>query len=150
MPYIVRETENKWEELAHIFERIRGTGIVYVRSRQRTKEIADFFVQSGFSADFYHAGLNSADKTRKQTAWKNNEIRIIVCTNAFGMGIDKPDVRVVVHTDLPNSIEEYFQEAGRAGRDGQKSYAIVLYEKNDSAKLKKRVRLLFRICKNLP
>jgi len=140
LAYIVRNTEGKQEELVRILERVRGTTIIYVRSRQRTKEISDFLVQNGFSSDFYHAGLSSTDKTRKQNAWKNNEIRIIVSTNAFGMGIDKPDVRLVVHTDLPNSIEEYFQEAGRAGRDGEKSYAIILYDRNDSAKLKKRVR----------
>lgn len=140
LAYIVRSTEGKQEELVRILEKIKGCTIIYVRSRQRTKEISDVLVQNGFSSDFYHAGLSSADKTRKQNAWKNNEIRIIVCTNAFGMGIDKPDVRLVVHTDLPNSIEEYFQEAGRAGRDGEKAYAVVLYEKNDGAKLKKRIR----------
>ncbi|MDR3058864.1 MAG: RecQ family zinc-binding domain-containing protein, partial [Prevotella sp.] len=140
LAYIVRNTEGKQEELTRILEKIKGSTIIYVRSRQRTKEISDILVQNGFSSDFYHAGLSGTDKTRKQNAWKNNEIRIIVCTNAFGMGIDKPDVRLVVHTDLPNSIEEYFQEAGRAGRDGEKAHAVILYEKNDGAKLKKRIR----------
>lgn len=140
LAYIVRHTEGKQEELVRILERVKGTTIIYVRSRQRTKEISDFLMQNGFSSDFYHAGLSSTDKTRKQNAWKNNEIRIIVSTNAFGMGIDKPDVRLVIHTDLPNSIEEYFQEAGRGGRDGEKSYAIILYDRNDTAKLKKRIR----------
>jgi len=140
LAYIVRNTEGKQEELIRILERIRGSGIVYVRSRQKTKEISNFLVQKGFSADFYHAGLSSMDKSRKQNAWKDNQTRIIVCTNAFGMGIDKPDVRLVVHMDLPNSIEEYFQEAGRAGRDGEKAFAVILYEKNDSTKLKKRIR----------
>lgn len=140
LAYIVRSTEGKQEELVRILEKIRGSTIVYVRSRQRTKDISDFLIKNGFSSDFYHAGLNASDKIRKQNAWKNNEIRIIVCTNAFGMGIDKPDVRLVVHTDLPNSIEEYFQEAGRGGRDGEKSYAVILYDRNDSAKLKKRIR----------
>jgi ATP-dependent DNA helicase RecQ len=140
LAYVVRNTEGKQEELVRILEKIKGTAIIYVRSRQRTKEISDFLVQNGFSSDFYHAGLSNTDKTRKQNAWKNNEVRIIVSTNAFGMGIDKPDVRLVVHTDLPNSMEEYFQEAGRGGRDGEKSYAVILYEKNDSAKLKKRIR----------
>ncbi len=138
--YIVRETETKDEELLSILEKMQGSTIVYVRSRKRTKEIADLLNASGFSADYYHAGLPSGDKDIRQNAWKDNKIRIIVCTNAFGMGIDKPDVRLVVHVDLPNAIEEYFQEAGRAGRDGQKSYAVILYHKTDSTKLKKRVR----------
>ncbi len=140
LAYSVRNTEGKAEELVQILRRTKGSSIVYVRSRQRTKEISDFLVQNNFSSDYYHAGLSSADKTKKQNAWKKNETRIIVCTNAFGMGIDKPDVRVVIHTDLPNSIEEYFQEAGRAGRDGDSASAIILFEKNDSTKLKKRVR----------
>lgn len=139
LAYIVRETENKIESLIRIFEKIRGTAIVYVRSRQRTKEIASELVKYGFSADFYHAGLNYDEKIRRQNAWKNDECPIIVSTNAFGMGIDKPDVRVVVHMDLPNSLEEYYQEAGRAGRDGEKSYAVILYSKTDSTKLKKRI-----------
>ena len=140
LAYIVRNTENKPEELVHILQKIEGSSIVYVRSRQRTKEMAEFLTQKGFSADYYHAGLSNEDKERKQNAWKLNETRVIVCTNAFGMGIDKPDVRLVVHTDLPNSVEEYFQEAGRGGRDGNKSFAIILYNKNDSTKLKKRIR----------
>ncbi|MDR1707082.1 MAG: RecQ family ATP-dependent DNA helicase [Prevotella sp.] len=138
--YSVRNIEGKAEELVRILGKTKGSSIIYVRSRQRTKETSDFLVQNNFSSDFYHAGLSSAEKTKKQNAWKNNETRIIVCTNAFGMGIDKPDVRVVIHTDLPNSIEEYFQEAGRAGRDGKRASAIILFEKNDSTKLKKRVR----------
>ncbi|WP_165042923.1 ATP-dependent DNA helicase RecQ [Dysgonomonas sp. ZJ709] len=140
LAYIVRTTENKPEELVKIVEKIQGSAIIYVRSRQKTKEISDFLVANGFSSDYYHAGLSGNDKVRKQNAWKNNESRIIVSTNAFGMGIDKPDVRLVVHTDLPNSIEEYFQEAGRAGRDGKKAYATILYTKSDSTKLKKRIR----------
>lgn len=140
LAYSLKNTEGKAEELVRILSKTKGSSIIYVRSRQRTKEISDFLVQNDFSSDYYHAGLSSADKTKKQNAWKNNETRIIVCTNAFGMGIDKPDVRVVIHTDLPNSIEEYFQEAGRAGRDGEKAFAIILFEKNDSTKLKKRVR----------
>lgn len=138
--YIIRHSEAKIEDLVKILEKTKGSTIVYVRSRQRTKEISDLLVKNGFSADFYHAGLSSADKTKKQNSWKNNQTRIIVCTNAFGMGIDKPDVRLVVHTDLPNSIEEYFQEAGRAGRDEKKAHAIILYNKTDSTKLKKRIR----------
>lgn len=139
LSYIVRESDNKTESLINILSKIKGSAIVYVRSRLRTKEIATELIQQGFSADFYHAGLNSDDKTRKQNAWKSNECRIIVSTNAFGMGIDKPDVRIVVHIDLPNSIEEYYQEAGRAGRDEQKAYAVILYSKTDSTKLKKRI-----------
>ncbi len=140
LAYIVKYTENKPEELIHILTKKKGSAIVYVRSRKHTKEISDFLLQNGFSSDFYHAGLTNTDKERKQNAWKKNSTQIIVCTNAFGMGIDKPDVRVVVHTDLPNSIEEYFQEAGRAGRDAYPAEAIILYHKNDSVKLKKRVR----------
>lgn len=139
LSYIVRESDNKTESLIKILTKIKGSAIVYVRSRLRTKEIATELIQQGLSADFYHAGLSSDDKTRKQNAWKNNDCRIIVSTNAFGMGIDKPDVRVVVHIDLPNSIEEYYQEAGRAGRDEQKAYAVILYSKTDSTKLKKRI-----------
>lgn len=140
LAYIVKTTENKEEELLLIVERIRGSGIIYVRSRQKTKELSDFLVQNNISADYFHAGLSYTDKNKKQTEWKNNKIRVIVCTNAFGMGIDKPDVRFVIHMDLPNSIEEYFQEAGRAGRDGNKSYAIILYNTQDGSKLKKRIK----------
>jgi len=139
LAYIVKESENKMASLIRILDKVQGTAIVYVRSRVRTKEIATDLVNNGFSADYYHAGLNGEDKTRKQNAWKDNKCRIIVATNAFGMGIDKPDVRVVVHIDLPNSIEEYYQEAGRAGRDEKKAYAVILYSKTDSTKLKKRV-----------
>ncbi|MBF0576807.1 ATP-dependent DNA helicase RecQ [Dysgonomonas sp. GY617] len=139
LSYIVRESDNKTESLIKILSKIQGSAIVYVRSRLKTKEIATELIQHGLSADFYHAGLSSDDKTHKQNAWKDNECRIIVSTNAFGMGIDKPDVRVVVHIDLPNSIEEYYQEAGRAGRDEKKAYAVILYSKTDSTKLKKRI-----------
>lgn len=139
LAYIVRNTENKPEELVKILEKVKGSTIVYVRNRLRTKEISDYLIKNGFSSDYYHAGLNSKEKELKQNAWKRNESRIIVCTNAFGMGIDKPDVQLVIHTDLPNSIEEYFQEAGRAGRDESKAYAIILYNKTDSTKLKKRI-----------
>lgn len=140
LAYIVRDTESKEEELVNIIAKVKGSGIIYVRSRKRTKEISDLLNKEGISADFYHAGLTSKAKTDKQNAWKNNQTRIVVCTNAFGMGIDKPDVRFVVHIDLPNSIEEYFQEAGRAGRDEKKAYAIILYHKTDTTKLKKRIR----------
>jgi ATP-dependent DNA helicase RecQ len=139
LAYSVYQTENKIASLCKMLDRVGGCTIVYVRSRQKTKDIATELCDYGFSADYYHAGLKSEEKTRKQNAWKNNETRIIVSTNAFGMGIDKPDVRLVVHVDMPNSIEEYFQEAGRAGRDEQQAYAVILYIKQDSSILKKRI-----------
>lgn len=139
LSYVVRTAENKMAELIHILKSVRGSGIVYVRSRRETKEIAVALQKSKISVDFFHAGLSHEEKVYKQNAWKAGECRVIVSTNAFGMGIDKPDVRLVIHMDLPNSLEEYYQEAGRAGRDGERSYAIVLYTKADSVKLKKRV-----------
>jgi len=139
LSYVVRYAENKIVQLAHILQSLEGTAIVYVRSRKETKEIASQLYRQGIEADYFHAGLSHEEKIRKQNAWKNDKCRVIVCTNAFGMGIDKPDVRLVVHYDLPNSLEEYYQEAGRAGRDGNKSYAIILYNKSDSAKIKKRI-----------
>lgn len=137
--YVVRTTEDKISELIHIIKSVDGTGIVYVRSRAKTKEIALILRENNISADFFHAGLSHEQKILKQNQWKSGECRVIVSTNAFGMGIDKPDVRIVVHTDLPNSLEEYYQEAGRAGRDGERSYAIILFNKSDSTKLKRRV-----------
>lgn len=137
--YVVRSTDDKNGELFRILNRVKGCAIVYVRNRKRTKEVALDLQACGISADFFHAGLGSEDKNQKQQRWKDDECRVIVATNAFGMGIDKPDVRVVVHMDLPNSPEEYFQEAGRAGRDGKKAYAVVLYSNNDKTKLNKRV-----------
>ena len=139
LSYVVRTAENKTGELMHILQSVPGSAIVYVRSRQRTTEVAQSLRKAGMSADFFHAGLSYEDKVFRQNAWKMNECRVMVATNAFGMGIDKPDVRTVVHMDLPNSLEEYFQEAGRAGRDGERSYAIILYTRADSAKLKKRI-----------
>ncbi|MDO5522552.1 MAG: ATP-dependent DNA helicase RecQ [Bacteroidia bacterium] len=139
LSYVVRTAENKIAELTRILKSVSGTAIVYVRSRQQTKDIAVALQKSKISADFFHAGLSHEEKIYKQNAWKTDECRVIVSTNAFGMGIDKPDVRLVIHMDLPNSLEEYYQEAGRAGRDGKRSYAIILYTKADSAKLKKRI-----------
>ncbi|MDD4157929.1 MAG: RecQ family ATP-dependent DNA helicase, partial [Proteiniphilum sp.] len=139
LSYVVRTADNKTEELVHILRSVPGTGIVYVRSRQLTKEIAHTLQKAGIPADFFHAGLSNEEKIFKQNAWKAGDCRVIVATNAFGMGIDKADVRTVVHMDLPNSPEEYFQEAGRAGRDGERSYAVILYSKADSVKLRKRI-----------
>ncbi len=137
--YVVREGENKIQQLVHILERVPGSAIVYVRSRKRTKEIAQELQQAGIPATYYHAGLAGEEKNERQQQWSMGEQRVMVATNAFGMGIDKPDVRVVVHIDMPNSPEEYYQEAGRAGRDGMRSYAVLLYGKSDKATLRKRV-----------
>ena len=139
LAYIVRESDDKIHSLFHILEKVEGTALVYVRSRKKTKEISDELNRFGIHADFFHAGLSMDVKERKQTDWMSGKIRVIVSTNAFGMGIDKSNVRTVMHMDLPNSPEEYFQEAGRAGRDEKKAYGIILYDKNDSVKLKKRI-----------
>lgn len=162
LSYVVRQTNKKADEIVHILSKVPGSAIVYVRNRQRAQEVAAYLNEKGLSADFYHAGLSSNERAAKQEAWKryssplpNSEasdtrypitdseashIRIIVATNAFGMGIDKPDVRVVIHHDLPDTIEAYFQEAGRAGRDEQKAFAVLLYDPSqDKAKARKRV-----------
>ncbi|BEG99567.1 RecQ family ATP-dependent DNA helicase [Bacteroides sedimenti] len=139
LAYIVRKTDNKQEELLHILNNVPGSAIVYARSRKRTKEVADLLKKNGISADFYHAGLNDEVKDLRQRKWQTGEFRVMAATNAFGMGIDKADVRLVVHVDLPDSPEAYFQEAGRAGRDGQKAYAVVLYSKSDKTTLTKRI-----------
>ncbi|GHV57183.1 ATP-dependent DNA helicase RecQ [Bacteroidia bacterium] len=138
--YVIRKTEDKLFEILKILNNIPGSGIIYIRSRKRTKEIATELQKQGISADFFHAGLTTDEKVRKQNNWKSGQCRIMVCTNAFGMGIDKPDVRTVIHFELPNSLEEYFQEAGRAGRDEQKAYAVALYSARDEGQLKKRIK----------
>jgi ATP-dependent DNA helicase RecQ len=149
--YVVRETNKKADEIVHILSRVPGSAIVYVRNRQRAQEIAAYLQEKGISADYYHAGLSSKERSQKQEAWKKYKVeslgfnvesqgtRVIVATNAFGMGIDKPDVRVVIHHDLPDTIEAYFQEAGRAGRDEQKAFAVLLYDPSDKTKARKRV-----------
>ena len=139
LAYIIRPTEDKLNTLIYILGKVPGTAIVYVRNRKRTKEVAQLLQQAGISADYFHAGLSREQKDIRQTRWKNDDCRVIVSTNAFGMGIDKPDVRLVVHLDMPGSLEEYYQEAGRAGRDERKAYAVALCGKTDSAKLKKRI-----------
>ena len=160
--YVVRESNKKADEIVHILHRVPGSAIVYVRNRQRAQELAAYLNEKGLSADFYHAGLSSKERSEKQEAWKKfrgrslselqdgskaayrleakgEETRVIVATNAFGMGIDKPDVRVVIHHDLPDTIEAYFQEAGRAGRDEQKAFAVLLYDPSDKTKARKRI-----------
>ena len=139
LAYVVRHTSNKLGQLIHILNHVGGSAIVYVRSRKRTKEYADALNASGISATNYHAGLENQEKDQRQKAWQEDKVRVMVATNAFGMGIDKPDVRVVIHIDSPDCLEAYFQEAGRAGRDGKKSYAVLLYDNNDRAKLQRRV-----------
>lgn len=141
--YLVRESENKMYDILHMLTRTSGCGIVYVRSRRKTKEIAEFLTVSGISADYYHAGLTYETKTERQNKWQRDETRVIVATNAFGMGIDKPDVRIVIHSDFPPSLEEYYQEAGRAGRDGKKSYAVLLASKSDKATLRRKLTQTF-------
>ena len=143
--YVVRHTEDKPGQLLHILERVPGSAIVYVRNRKRTRELSEYInsqlsaVSGQQSADYYHAGLPTTERAAKQQAWKDGNTRIIVCTNAFAMGIDKPDVRLVIHYDLPDSIEAYFQEAGRAGRDGEQAWCVLLHTPKDSVIVKQRI-----------
>lgn len=137
--YLVYNEENKLRKLFSIAKNVKGTGIVYVRNRRETQEIARQLNLEGISAEFYHAGLDSAGRTKKQLAWKTSQTRVMVATNAFGMGIDKPDVRFVVHLDLPESLEAYYQEAGRAGRDEKKAYAVLLFNDSDKHRLIKKL-----------
>jgi ATP-dependent DNA helicase RecQ len=139
LSYYVRQTMDKRQELIHLLENVKGSAIVYVRSRRRTREFAELLTEAGISATFYHAGLDNTTKDSRQRDWQEDRTRVIVATNAFGMGIDKPDVRLVIHIDCPDSIEAYFQEAGRAGRDGRQAYAVMLYNSGDERKLLKRV-----------
>ncbi len=139
LAYVVRTTENKDEYLLKILSTVQGTSVVYVRNRKKTREVADFLNLNGISAEYFHAGLNNDTKDERQSRWKSGETRVIVSTNAFGMGIDKAEVRTVVHLDLPDSLEAYFQEAGRAGRDEKKAYAVMLYNNSDAVKMRKRV-----------
>lgn len=139
LSYSAFETANKEQRLVQILNNVPGSAVVYVRNRRKTQEISQHLVRAGISADFYHAGLNTADRSRKQEAWINGQTRVVVATNAFGMGIDKPDVRCVVHMDLPEHLEAYYQEAGRAGRDERKAYAVALYDQQDLDSLPARI-----------
>ena len=143
LAYVILPEENKKEKMLDIISKIKGTGIVYVRNRKLTKEMAHFLSEHKISADYYHAGLTPGQRSAKQEAWIDSKTRIMVCTNAFGMGIDKPDVRSVVHLDLPDSLEAYFQEAGRGGRDGKKSYAVLLYAHGDRLMLERNLQISF-------
>ena len=141
--YLVREASVKINEVGRILQRTDGSAIVYVRSRKRTREISEHLESLGITSTYYHAGLDFETKEERQNAWKNGKIRVMVATNAFGMGIDKPDVRVVIHYDMPPSLEEYYQEAGRAGRDGLPSFAVLLYTSYDKSTLRRHLTMEF-------
>jgi ATP-dependent DNA helicase RecQ len=143
LSYVVQNEENKFKKLLDVVKGVKGSGIVYVRSRRECAEIAKFYLDNGIRADFYHAGLTPDERSKKQESWKGNATRIMVATNAFGMGIDKPDVRFVIHKDPPESLEAYYQEAGRGGRDEKKAYAVLLYNSSDHTRQEKIFELSF-------
>jgi ATP-dependent DNA helicase RecQ len=149
LAYMALKEEHKTRRLVSIIRNTGGSGIVYVRNRKETQEIARFLIAEGISANFYHAGLSTPERAKKQEAWKKNELRVMVATNAFGMGIDKSDVRFVVHVDIPDTLEAYYQEAGRAGRDEKKSYAVLLYNEADKLRIQKNFELSFPTVKEI-
>jgi ATP-dependent DNA helicase RecQ len=143
LSYSAFNTDSKINRIVEILQKVPGTSLVYCKSRKRTRFISDLLLMQGIRSDFYHAGLSQEERSRKQESWIKNETRTIVCTNAFGMGIDKPDVRLVIHADTPDCLENYYQEAGRAGRDGKKSYAVLLYDAKELDELKKQPEIRF-------
>jgi ATP-dependent DNA helicase RecQ len=143
LSYSAFDVSSKTNRIVEVLSKVNGTGIVYCRSRRRTKEVSDLLNLNNISADFYHAGLNAEERNAKQEAWLRNHTRVIVCTNAFGMGIDKPDVRIVIHADVPDCLENYYQEAGRAGRDGKRSYAVLLHSEKEMTDLDAMVKIKF-------
>ena len=149
LSFVVRKEEAKYPKLVNIISTIKGSGIVYVRSRNKTKDVAEYLLKNNIKADFYHAGLKHDERNKKQDNWIKNKTQVVVCTNAFGMGIDKSDVRFVVHLDIPESMEAYYQEAGRAGRDGNLSYAALLFNQNDIDTLEQKKHQKFPSVENI-
>jgi len=143
LSYSVIEEDNKPEKLKHILQRVQGSAIVYCRNRKRTREVADMLEQAGIAATYYHAGLTGEERAARQELWLNSRIRVMACTNAFGMGIDKPDVRVVIHYDATDGLEAYYQEAGRAGRDEKKAYAVLMYQQQELTEMVRMMVLQF-------